>query len=239
MATLDRPVLASDKATLQARQAECRRLLIPMSAISDRERIGGLLAHLFSGYANTASLSPSQMIAAYISKLSELPAWSIEETIHDVERGRVDGLSPDFPPSAARLFQIADAKVAEIKTEKQKIDTIISARVATEKPGPSQEERERVAVKFKELKKQMDAAAYDKHQAEKEKVARLESEKLKAQREEHARRMEYILQGFEPPTNKHGITISMSLAMSTGMVLTKRRPAPPPKYEFSPEDTER
>jgi hypothetical protein len=48
--------------------------------------------------------------------------------------------------------------------------------------------------------------------------------------------MEYILQGYEPPTNKHGITITMSLAMATGMQLTKRRPAPPPKCEFSPEE---
>ncbi|WFU69257.1 hypothetical protein [Bradyrhizobium sp. CB2312] len=57
----------------------------------------------------------------------------------------------------------------------------------------------------------------------------------KAEREEHARRMQYILQGYQPPTNQHGITIPMSVAMATGMVLQRRAPAPP-KCEFSPEE---
>ncbi|WFU69195.1 hypothetical protein [Bradyrhizobium sp. CB2312] len=46
----------------------------------------------------------------------------------------------------------------------------------------------------------------------------------KAEREEHARRMQYILQGYQPPTNQHGITIPMSVAMATGMVLQRRAP---------------
>lgn len=72
--------------------------------------------------------------------------------------------------------------------------------------------------------------------SEQRKAEREASDLKKADREEHSRRMDYIRQGFEPPTNRHGITISMSLAMATGMKLTRRNPAPPARHEFSPSE---
>lgn len=101
-------------------------------------------------------------------------------------------------------------------------------------PPPTEAERERVKISVQTFKDAVNPVNAAQEAARKARQSEIDVER--AQREEHNRRMEYILQGYEPPTNKDGMTITMSLAMATGMNLTKRAPAPAPKCEFSPEE---
>lgn len=102
-------------------------------------------------------------------------------------------------------------------------------------PPPSEAERERVKISVQTFKDAVNPINAAQEAARKARQSEIDFER--AQREEHTRRMEYLVQGFEPPT-KNGKTMSIALARAIGMQLIKRAPAPPPKCEFSPNEEE-
>lgn len=231
VAVLDAPVPNRQREALKSRLVECRRALMPVNSISDRAKIGLALSRLFQGYAHTGSASPESSIAAYVAKLEELPMWAVEAAIADLARGRVEGMSPDFPPSAARIFQLAEAKMGDVKTEQRRIEVVLNARVA-EEPARHPDEVRRVAESMKTFAAEM--AAKNPTESEEATRERRERDQRNKERNDAALVIEYHMHGFEP-VMFNGRPMSMSLARATGARLIPRMKAPVPKCEFSQE----
>lgn len=229
---MQRKLSPAETESMKARLQLVRRQLMGANSSVDLTRIERAVAAALTGYGRADQIT----VAAYTKLLSDLPAWAVEQACDDIRRGAVVGLNPDFPPAAPRIHQLADEKLVNARLERDKLLLLLTAKVEEQAPPPSPEQRERVAAKLQDFHEKV--AQTNPQETEQRRHERQKLEEEKAKREEHSRRMQYILQGYEPPTNKHGITISMSLAMSTGMVLQRRKPAPPPKCEFSPNEEE-
>lgn len=231
VAILDKQIPDHQQNALKARLAECRRAMMPTSSISERAKIGLALSRLFQGYAHTGSLGAGaeSSVAAYVAKLSELPAWAVEAAIADIDRGRVEGMSPDFPPSAARIFQLAEAKTADVRSEQRRIEIVLQARV-NEEPSRHPDEVRRVADSMRALAN--DIAAKNPPESDEEARRRKERIQRDIERQDAAMILEYHMHGFEP-VMFNGRPVSIALARATGARLVPRVKAPAPKCEFS------
>lgn len=226
---MQRPLTNAEKESIESRLRLVNRTLMPANGQTDKARIERAVAAALTGYGK----ADQPTVAAYARLLFDLPPWAVEHACDDIRRGAVVGLNPDFPPAAPRIHQLAEAKLEAVRIERNKLALLLTAKAEEAKPKLTQEQRDRMTALHAETVK---ALTGDKVDSEQRRLERQRFEEEKAKREESARRMQYILQGYEPPTNQHGITISMSLAMATGMVLERRAAAPPPKCEFSPEE---
>jgi hypothetical protein len=231
VAMLDTAIPSRERDALKSRLVECRRAMMPMNSISDREKIGLALTKLLSGFAHTGSMIPQITIAAYVSKLAELPAWAVEAAIADIDRGRVEGMSPDFPPSAARIFQLAEAKMSDVRSEQRRIEVVLNARVA-DGPARHPDEVRRVAESMKTFA--ADMAAKIQPETDEQNQKRRENDQRTKERQDAALVLEYHMHGFEP-VMFNGRPVSISLARTTGARLVPRVKAPAPKCEFSQE----
>lgn len=223
-AVLHRKMSSAEAEALKGRLASVRKSLMPANGQIERERIGRAVAAALTGYGKGDQIT----VAAYTRLLSDLPAWAVEQACDDVRRGGVPGMNPDYPPPAPRIHQISDEKMREARAERDKLTLLLTAPVEVVRQATTDEERARVAVSLQGFHEKM-ATPYDVQLAAKHKAAREESDRKKADAEEHDRRMQYIVQGFEPPTNKHGMTMSMALARAIDLPLVKRKPAPAPE----------
>jgi hypothetical protein len=80
------------------------------------------------------------------------------------------------------------------------------------------EQRDRMTASAREVT----AALVRDPQAEAERSARRASAaQRRIEHDERWRRAEYLRAGLEPPTNEHGVTMSLGVARSTGAVLRK------------------
>ncbi|HWW46294.1 MAG TPA: hypothetical protein VNZ94_00445 [Xanthobacteraceae bacterium] len=212
--TIAHAVPAADRNALTGRLTVLRKALMPMNAMSDRQRIGTALMKLLAGYTNTAGITnPKATITAYIAKLDELPAWAIEAAINDIERGRVEGLSPDFPPSAARIFQVAETKLADVVREKGMVEQVLSARVVEQLPLRDPDEVQRIAASMRAMAEEFKAqVAGDKEEAD-QKQKELSRRTIEANDQRIL--AEYRMRGLEPAMF-NGRPVSLSLARITG-----------------------
>jgi hypothetical protein len=147
---------------------------------------------------------------------------SVEQACDDIRRGAVAGLNPDYPPSAPRIHQIADEKANAARLESARLTLLLTARVEEAKPAPTPDERERVAASLQTFHERLGPNPLE---ADRRKAERERADHKKAEREEMSRRMEYFLHGFEPPTNKAGVTMSLSFARRIGIELSRRNSA--------------
>lgn len=213
----------SDRTSLAARIAHIRKHLMPVNSEAERRDIGAALARLFSGWENIKS-DPMKMVTAYVQKLQDLPTWAVLTAISEAERGRVEGLSPDYPPSAARLYQIAEGRIANVCIEKDQIDRILKAEV--EKIF-SHTPEELAALKAK-------SAEYLAQRAKEGDVERAIDDQRKRERDQRKKERheadlirEYHTNGLEPVRASTGhIIVSLSLARLMGSKIAKLGPPP-------------
>lgn len=135
--------------TMQVRQEDLARALRPVRMNEqDRRKAGAAIASMLSAWIHTGRGDPKETVASFTAHLADLPLFAIEEACRKVSKGYVDGLSPDFPPSAARLHQLAMDACALLKQEMAQIHEVLAAKAYHE---PSDAERERIAVGFRGL----------------------------------------------------------------------------------------
>jgi hypothetical protein len=114
----------------------------------DKRTAGSAIASMLTAWIYSGKGDPRDTIAGYITHLSDMPLFAIEDACRKVAKGYVDGLSPDFPPSAARLHQLAMDACAELKKEMADLHEVLTAKAHHE---PTDEERSRIAIGFKRL----------------------------------------------------------------------------------------
>lgn len=219
---------------MKSRCAVVTRSLLPTNSEIDLKRIARALSAALMGYARSDT---DKLVRDYTRLLASLPAWAVEQACDDIRQGTAVGMDPNFPPSAPAIHKVASEKMVEAIAERDRLTMLLTAPVDDTLEPPSPEAKRRVDIALQNFHDRM-ATPYDAALAAKQKAEREASDRKKAEAEEHSRRMQYILQGFEPPTNKHGYTMSLALARAIGTELVKRKPATAPRYDFSPSDGE-
>lgn len=185
-------------ADITVRQHDLRRALAPLErSVAEKERAAKAVAAVLSGWVMAKVADPAAKVSAYIAVLGDLPCWVVEQVCRDVARGHVDGLDPDFPPSAARLHQLGEDVIARLRKEAGDLAAVKDAKLTAE-PAPGADERARIALGFQQLGeelKQGDKAAFEARQ----KLSLERDKEALAAGQERVRR-EYAAIGQEPPS---------------------------------------
>lgn len=96
----------------------------------DRKKIAASVLEMVGmNYASMINADRQKIAAAYVVELQDLPAWAVERACLAVRRGKVPDLNPDFPPSAPRLHQIAEAEMKAVRAEKEEISSVLALEV--------------------------------------------------------------------------------------------------------------
>lgn len=231
--TLMASVPADTRAALKDRLTALRKTLAPVNSIAERDQIALALTRMFSRWTNTGAAQRTT-IAAYVTALAVYPVWAIIEAIEEVQRGAVDGLSPDFPPSAARLCQVTEAHLAPPREERSKIEAVLSARVDVAPPrDPDEVARLAAAMRATadDLGRRLAAGQGEADERRRERDA----QKIAANDRDIIR--EYRAAGLAPVIASNGRPMSLALARLSKVTLHKLDDAPPPACQFFPEVT--
>lgn len=146
-------VAADHRHAMQIRYDANARALRPVHmSEQDKRSAGAAIASMLSAWIYSGKGDPRDTVAGYVTHLSDLPLFAIEDSCQQVAKGYVDGLSPDFPPSAARLHQLALDACALLKKEMVEIHEVLTAKAHHE---PTEQERERIAFGFQKLHEEL------------------------------------------------------------------------------------
>lgn len=201
---------ASERRQIETRRADVRRGLRPISmAHADKDRAALAITAMLTAWIHTGRADPKSTVAAYVMHLLDLPLFAIEKACQDVARGYVDGLSPDFPPSAPRLHQLAMEACEKLSTEALAIDRILVAELRVE---ISEDERARVSERFKELADRMRVTTIqpeDQHR-------KAQAERRQKEAGDRAILAEYAALSMEPIYASEGILVSPALLKVLG-----------------------
>lgn len=147
---------AEHKRSMQVRFDETSRALRPVRmSDQDKRTAGAAIASMLTAWIYSGKGDSRETIAGYVTHLSDLPLFAIEDACRKVAKGYVDGLSPDFPPSAARLHQLAMEACAALKKEMAEIHEVLTAKAHVE---PTEAERDRIALGFQKLSEELAAS---------------------------------------------------------------------------------
>lgn len=104
-----------------------------LSGDGDRQAIASILAGLFAAYpsAPISDTTAGAKVRIYLAVLEDRPVWAIEEAAKLWLKGDVDGAgrAADFPPSAARLRELATEAMRSLFAEKAKLQLLTRAKV--------------------------------------------------------------------------------------------------------------
>lgn len=223
---------ADERDRLTRRHAALDRNLRPLSADArDQDAVKKALAAFFLGYPSLNNADAPGMIAAYITDLRTMPAWAAIKALEKIKRGEVEDvdrrsgravpLDPDWPPSSARVYQVAQRIASKPIEEHSKIGRLLGARSAV--PEMADEERAAAGARVRAMADEIrgliarpDAsqrAALD----EREQRRRHREAAMRAEFEERCRE-EYADLGLEP-RKIGGLMVSPELAAKMDAVV--------------------
>lgn len=171
-----------ERGRLRDRDLSIRSLLRPAhESVGAQSGIGAALGEMLGGYLavkGTKAADAAEIIAGYVQSLQELPAWAVIQVCTEFKEGRaievVDGkekrLSPDFAPTAPRIFMLARAKLDALNAEAESIRRILSAKIGV--PTIGETERNRVGALMKHTADVFAGRAKAEREAESAKIAK-------------------------------------------------------------------
>ena len=126
-----------------AEQDQLRRRLAEISDAllhSPAQAVKTRVVKLFSRYPSARGGMDAEVItAAYVTDLQPYPLWAIDAACIAFLRGKCSGSA--FPPSAPELVAECRAQVVALKSERHRIERILSAEIYHE---PTEAERAKV-----------------------------------------------------------------------------------------------
>lgn len=142
---LTKQVTEGDKQRMVSRRDLLNNALRPASMSQvDKGRASKAITELLTGWIHAGKSDAKSTVSAYVMHLQDLPAFAIERACRDVAKGYVEGLNPDFPPSAPRLHQLGMDACRALREEFADIAGLLKAETRIEKP--SEEAKARVAA---------------------------------------------------------------------------------------------
>lgn len=211
------PVLPTpdEREIILTRQRGVRRAMRAIAmADADRQKAATAITAMLTAWIHTGKADPKSTVAAYVMHLQDMPLFAIERACSDIAKGNVSDLNPDFPPSAARLHQLAAESCETLAKEDADIGKILIAKVAY---VPPPEERERVRAGFEGLTESMKAWTSDPEASQRRAVA----DRRVKEASERAVLRQYETLGVEPQYATDGILVSPSLLKLLGRLPAK------------------
>lgn len=182
-----------------------RMALMPLDrSIAEKERAARALKAMLSGWMNARVADPAAKVAAYITTLGDLPCWVVERVCGDVARGHVEGLDPDFPPSAARLHQLGDEVVRRLKVEADELNRVKTAKLAPSEP--SLDERAAIAAQMRQRAEELGGPPRQDAEAAKQR------DRATIKLTDDMKLAEYAAAGIEPKYTGDKMLVSLTLA---------------------------
>lgn len=90
----------------------------------------GLLMFAFTAARTVSKDEAAIRIHEYGEVLREFPLWAIREGFRRIKGGEVEGVNPDFPPSAPRLKLVVADVMRPLLADRYEVKRILNARVA-------------------------------------------------------------------------------------------------------------
>lgn len=182
---------------IAVRVADVRRALLPLErSMAEKERAARAVAAMLSGWVNARVADPAAKVSAYIATLGDLPCWIVEQVCQEVARGHVEGMDPDFPPSAARLHQLGEEAMERLRKEANDLHAVSTATL--EAPPQTEEERLRVGARLMDLSADLKCADRGEDAEGLRVKAQQNSDELS--RQQARVRAEYAALGMAPPS---------------------------------------
>jgi hypothetical protein len=147
-----------ERGMLQSRSRDLSSLLRPASlAAAETARIGEAVGMMLGGWRNLKEGNPAEIIAGYTMLLKELPVWAVVKACGEFARGEaievVNGverrMSPDWAPSAARVYTVARDHITAQVAESNRLHRLLSCRKISVAVDPAA--RERVGALLKDF----------------------------------------------------------------------------------------
>lgn len=179
------------------RLEDIRRALLPLGrAMAERELAERAVAALLQS-TNMRAADPRAKVAEYTAVLSDLPVWAVKQACHDFARGLVEGVNPDFPPTAARVHQHSEAVLAPLRKEAKRLETVRAVTLKANRRTP--EERQRMALNFLALKDEL--AREPEHVCAANEVKRVMENQAARKAQQLRARKEWAEVGIAPPAS--------------------------------------
>lgn len=148
---LHEPLPSIVRGKMEHRQA----LVLAATRSATRSETEEAVAALMMAYPSMRGLSHIEaqvLIRKYADDLADVPIWAIKAAARDISRGAVSDMSPDFPPSAPRVRQLADEQLEWCKRELQSLKTILTAQV---EPPADPAMKARISLGFRKLQQEL------------------------------------------------------------------------------------
>lgn len=136
------------------------KLVLAATRSATPSEIEEAVAALMMAYPSMRGLSHLEaqvLIRKYAEDLADMPLWAIKAAARDISRGAVSDMSPDFPPSAPRVRQLADDHVEWCKKELRDLKVLLTADV---EPPANPEVRARITLGFQKLQQSFGSKEY-------------------------------------------------------------------------------
>lgn len=119
--------------------------LRPMSmAAAEMDVAAGEIGAILSGYL-TLKVDPARATAGFVALLKDLPLFAVKHACGLLREGAVDGVSPEFPPTAPLIYKLAREQTEPYWEEAGKIKTVLAIRDARESAIPALSKEQRAA----------------------------------------------------------------------------------------------
>lgn len=211
------------RAAIKLRLEDVRRALLPLErSIVERERAARAVAAMLSGWVNARVADPAAKVSAYVATLGDLPCWAVERVCADVARGHVEGLDPDFPPSAARLHQLGEDAIERLRREATELHAVNSAKLQA--LAPTEEERQSIGLQIVDLSERLERGNDAEHEARLR--VKFEQNAAEMARAQARVRAEYIDAGLPPPASPLALSLTARRDMAS-----RDPPTPQPAHE--------
>jgi hypothetical protein len=182
-------------------------------SVAGRENAAAAIAGMFrDGWPLYKIDNPKQVVAAYIHGLQDYPIWAVQAVCKALATGQVEDVRPDYPPATARVAQLCEAKIADLRREQTKFQRVLSIK-ETRAPAMTNEEREAVWLRHQEWRAQQKPDPVSAAELARQEQAAIATRS----RNERAMLREYAALGIQPVRSANGMLISPSLRRSLGL----------------------
>lgn len=209
--TLARLPTTVEREILERRARKLHDGLRPISySDAKKQHAGAAIAEMMQGFPNfkPGESGKETSIGYYVMQLMEFPLFAVERACKDISGGRVNGLNPDFPPSVARVAQLARAHAEPFIAEQHTIKSILATKRIGIDQNVNPEQAAYVADGLRDLAESIRA----KIDAEEEKK-RVERARKTLEQTRKTILEEYRAKGIEP-VYVSGQPVSLSLVNS-------------------------
>jgi hypothetical protein len=213
--TLSKEISRADRQMLtERRQAIANSLRGCGMSVAARDKAAAAISGMFrDGWPLYKMDNPKIVVAAYIHGLQDYPVWAVESVCNALAKGSVEDVRPDFPPSTARIAQLCEVKIEDLRDQKQRFLRVLSIKEIRTAPMTG-EQREAARLRHEKWK----AEHQEPQRLSVEEQARLDdrTQETIAANERSILR-EYAAHGREPVRDSTGRLVTLSLVRMLGL----------------------